>query len=186
MMANGSMSSQSSGEGDIRQRLVENDAVDCMIALPGQLFYTTQIPVCCWFLAKDRSGVGHPQAVDRRGKVLFIDARQMGSMIDRTHKELTEEDIATITETYHNWRNGLEAYADVAGYCRSADLAEIAKNDFVLTPGRYVGIPEEEDDGVPFEEKMGALTRVLSEQMKAGAALDLVIAENLKVLGYEV
>lgn len=185
VLANGSMSSQSSGEGDIRQKLVENDLVDCMIALPGQLFYTTQIPVCLWFLSKDKAAKHHPDQRDRRGETLFIDARQMGTMTDRTHKELTTDDIGAITDTYHDWRNGTNDYEDVAGYCKAASLEEMAKNDFVLTPGRYVGIPEEEDDGIPFEEKMEELTATLFAQMREGARLDGVIRGNLKGLGYE-
>jgi type I restriction enzyme M protein len=185
VLANGSMSSQSSGEGSIRQQLVENDLVDCMIALPGQLFYTTQIPVCLWFLSKDKAARHHADQRNRQGETLFIDARQMGSMIDRTHKELTTDDIGAITDTYHDWRDGVNDYEDVAGYCKSASLAEIDKNDFVLTPGRYVGIPEEEDDGIPFEEKMAGLSAALFAQMEEGKRLDGVIRGNLKVLGYE-
>jgi len=196
VLANGSMSSQQSGEGDLRQKLVEDDLIDCMVALPGQLFYTTQIPVCLWFMSKDKSNAqspapltpqrGEPEgnARSRAGTTLFIDARQMGSMVDRTHKELTQEDITKIADTYHNWKRG-EGYEDVAGYCKSADLALIEKNDFVLTPGRYVGIPEEEDDGIPFEEKMSGLSAKLFQQLSEGAELEKQIRENLKGLGYE-
>lgn len=214
VMANGSMSSNTSGEGDIRRELVEKDMVDCMIALPGQLFYTTQIPVCLWFVTKNKSRRPHPEDPerefrDRRGETLFIDARQLGTMIDRTQKELTKEDIDRIASTYHNWRNVIanpdeggvkqspdekdgraalamtKAYQDVAGFCKSATLSEIAANDYVLTPGRYVGIAEEEEDGELFEEKMSELTATLKEQLTEAKALDQAILENLKVLGYE-
>lgn len=186
VLANGSMSSQTSGEGKLRQKFIENDLVDCMIALPGQLFYTTQIPVCLWFMTKSKQEDTERGYRDRQGETLFIDARQMGSMIDRTHKELTTDDIAEIARTYHAWRGEKKDgdYEDKAGYCKAATLAEIEKNDFVLTPGRYVGIAEVEDDGVPFEEKMEALTTTLYAQMKEGVALDAVIRKNLEGLGY--
>lgn len=190
VMANGSMSSNTSGEGELRQQFVENDLVDCMIALPGQLFFTTQIPVCLWFMTKNKSADPEHGYRDRSGETLFIDARQMGEMIDRTHKELTEEEIAEIANTYHNWRSispsGVkgEAYEDIAGFCKAAALEEIKKHDFVLTPGRYVGIPEEEDDGVPFEEKMETLSQQLYTQMQQSQELDAAIRQNLEVLGY--
>lgn len=186
VMANGSMSSNSSGEGDLRQKIIENDMVDCMIALPGQLFYTTQIPVCLWFLTKDKGENATKGFRDRKGETLFIDARQMGSMIDRVHKELTDDDIAEIARTYHAWRGEEKdgSYEDVAGYCKAATLEEIQANDYVLTPGRYVGIAEEEDDGVPFEEKMEALSQTLYEQLRTAAQLDETIKANLEGLGY--
>lgn len=193
VLANGSMSSNTSGEGDLRQQMVENDVVDCMIALPGQLFYTTQIPVCLWFMTKNKKQDDKKGFRNREGETLFIDARNMGSMVDRTHKELTEDDIAHITQTYHSWRNspnpepaeGRGGYQDQAGYCKSASLEEIKANDYVLTPGRYVGIEEEEDDGLVFEEKMKDLSQSLFEQMKQASELDTAIKNNLKVLGYE-
>ncbi|WBL44241.1 class I SAM-dependent DNA methyltransferase [Algoriphagus halophytocola] len=227
VLANGSMSTNTSGEGDIRRELIEKDIVDCMIALPGQLFYTTQIPVCLWFVTKNKNRRPHPEDPekefrDRRGETLFIDARQLGSMIDRTQKELTKEDIAYIANTYHTWRNspepviasdegakqsltrdviaiptsrekqsqdvslsGVEGYQDIPGYCKSATLAEIAANDYVLTPGRYVGVADEEDDGIHFEDKMTELTATLKGQLEKAKALDQAILENLKVLGYE-
>jgi len=199
VLANGSMSSNTSGEGDIRRELIEKDMVDCMIALPGQLFYTTQIPVCLWFLTKNKSQRPHPENPelsyrDRRGETLFIDARQIGTMIDRTQKELTKEDITQIAETYHNWRNVIASdvgakqsvpYEDVAGYCKSATLSEIQANDYVLTPGRYVGVADEEDDGIHFEDKMAELTATLKDQLVKAKELDQAILENLKVLGYE-
>ncbi|AZQ61718.1 DNA methyltransferase [Flammeovirga pectinis] len=187
VLANGSMSSNTSGEGDIRKQLIENDLVDCIIALPGQLFYSTQIPVCLWFITKSKKDDPEHDYKERQGNTLFIDARNMGSMVDRTHKELTQEDIGDITKTYHAWRGEQKDgdYEDVAGYCKSATLEEIKTNDFVLTPGRYVGVAEEEDDGIPFEEKMSALNTKLKEQMKQSEALDIEICENLKLLGYE-
>jgi type I restriction enzyme M protein len=188
VLANGSMSTNTSGEGAIRQKMIENDLVDCMIAMPGQLFYTTQIPVCLWFLTKNKKaqvGAGHTHSNhrDRQGETLFIDARTMGSMLDRTHKELTVEDIATIANTYHAWRDGHD-YADKAGFCKSSTLEEIKANDYVLTPGRYVGAAEIADDGVPFEEKMAELSQTLYRQMAEAEKLDAVIRKNLEVLGY--
>ena len=179
VMANGSMSTNTSGEGTIRRQMIDKDLVDCMVALPGQLFYTTQIPVCLWFLRKDKGA--------RKGETLFIDARQMGEMISRVHKELTDEELAQIADTYHAWRKGGAAehgYEDVAGFCKSAATADIAKNDYVLTPGRYVGAAEIEDDGIPFEEKMTVLTTTLYEQMSTAQELDVQIQANLEALGY--
>lgn len=157
-----------------------------MIALPGQLFYTTQIPVCLWFLTKDKGADGERGYRDRSGETLFIDARNEGSMVDRTHKALTDKDIETIAETYHAWRGEATGgeYADEPGFCKAATLAEIAANDFVLTPGRYVGAAPIEDDGIPFEVKMKGLTKRLYGQMREGERLDAVIRRNLEVLGY--
>ena len=192
VLANGSMSTNSSGEGDIRRKIIENDLVDCMIALPGQLFYTTQIPVCLWFLAKNKGEQvveGHRDSNhrERRGETLFIDARNMGSMVDRTHKEMTADDISKIARTYHAWRGEAKrgSYEDKPGYCKTATLDEIKANDFVLTPGRYVGAAEIEDDGIPFEQKMTDLTQALFQQMEVSGKLDAVIRENLEGLGYE-
>lgn len=193
VMANGSMSTATGGEGDIREQIIKNDLVDCMIALPGQLFYTTQIPVCLWFISRDKKAQSQDSKTrgmrDRRGETLFIDARNMGSMISRTHKAFSDEDIATIADTYHSWRGeaaagGYETYQDVAGYCKSATLADIAANDFVLTPGRYVGAAAIEDDGIVFETKMAELTQTLYAQMQESLRLDAVIRENLEGLGY--
>jgi type I restriction enzyme M protein len=183
VLANGSMSSGQSGEGEIRGNLVEAGLVDCMVALPGQLFYSTQIPACLWFLARDR---GDGKFRHRRGEVLFIDARKMGKMIDRTHRELTEENIARIANTYHAWRDEKEAgkYEDLPGFCKSATLEEVRKHGHVLTPGRYVGAEAQEDDGEPFEEKMKRLVATLREQRAEAARLDAAIAANLKELGY--
>jgi type I restriction enzyme M protein len=169
---------------------VEADLVDCMIALPGQLFYTTQIPVCLWFLARDKSdGPGSGgKCRDRRRETLFIDARQMGALVDRTHKELSDDDIARIAGTYHAWRGepGTSDYADVPGFCRSAATEQIAEHGFVLTPGRYVGAAEAEDDGEPFDEKMQRLTAELAEQFAESAKLEEEIRANLGRLGYEL
>jgi len=195
VLANGSMSSNTSGEGDIRQEIIDNDHVDCMIALPGQLFYTTQIPVCLWFLTKNKGQVKNKEGVierrDRKGETLFIDARQMGTMASRVHKELTNDDLAKIAGTYHAWRGeekdgsgDLETYQDVAGYSKSASLDDIKANDYVLTPGRYVGAAELEDDGIPFEVKMKNLSQTLYGQMKEAEELDKTIRQNLEVLGY--
>ncbi|MEH6564730.1 MAG: class I SAM-dependent DNA methyltransferase [Halopseudomonas sp.] len=190
VLANGSMSSNTSGEGLIRQKLIENDHVDCMIALPGQLFYTTQIPVCLWFITKNKTEQHFPDAREpfrnRKGETLFIDARNHGSMVDRTHKELTTDDIAEIARTYHAWRGEAKdgRYENIPGFCKSATLEEIKANDYVLTPGRYVGAAEVEDDGVLFEEKMAELSQTLYRQMKESAELDAVIRRNLEGLGY--
>jgi len=191
VLANGSMSTNTTGEGLIRQKMIENDLVDCMIAMPGQLFYTTQIPVCLWFLTKNKKAQvvqGHTESNhrDRQGETLFIDARNLGTMIDRTHKELTADDIAEIARTYHAWRGEAKdgGYEDVPGYCKAATLADIKANDFVLTPGRYVGAAEIEDDGIPFEEKMAELTQTLYRQMAESEKLNAVIRQNLEVLGY--
>jgi type I restriction enzyme M protein len=183
VLANGSMSSNQSGEGEIRKGMIEADLVDCMVALPGQLFYSTQIPACLWFLARDRK---NGKFRDRRDQVLFIDARKLGPLVDRTHRELTDEDIARIANTYHAWRGETEAgeYADVPGFCKSAPLDEVRKHGHVLTPGRYVGAEAQEDDGEPFDEKMQRLTATLREQQTEAAKLDAAIAANLKELGY--
>ncbi len=183
VLANGSMSSNQSGEGAIRKSLIEADLVDCMVALPGQLFYSTQIPACLWFLARDRNG---GKFRDRRGEVLFIDARKLGRMVDRTHRELTDEDIGRIAGTYHAWRgeDGAGEYADIPGFCKSASLEEVRKHGHVLTPGRYVGAEVQEGDGEPFEEKMKRLVAQLKEQQAEGARLDAAIAANLKALGF--
>jgi type I restriction enzyme M protein len=183
VLANGSMSSNQSGEGEIRKAIIEADLVDCMVALPGQLFYSTQIPVCLWFLAKNKK---NGRFRDRRGETLFIDARKLGTMVDRVHRELTDEDLAKIAGTYHAWRGdkGASKYADVAGFCKSATLEEVRKHGHVLTPGRYVGAEVQQDDGEPFEDKMKRLVATLKEQQAAAARLDNQIAVNLKELGY--
>ena len=186
VLANGSMSTNTTGEGQIRQKMVENDLVDCMIALPGQLFYTTQIPVCLWFLTKNKKADSERGYRNREGETLFIDARKIGSMISRTQKELTDDDIAAIAKTYHAWRGekGNGSYEDQLGYCKSAKLDDIRKHDCVLTPGRYVGAADIEDDGIPFEEKMTELSQTLYAQMEESTKLDDVIRKNLEGLGY--
>ena len=183
VLANGSMSSNQSGEGKIRKSLIEADLVDCMVALPGQLFYSTQIPACLWFLARDRKG---GKFRDRHGEVLFIDARKLGQMVDRTHRELTDADIGRIAGTYHAWRgeDGAGDYADVPGFCKSAALKEVRRHGHVLTPGRYVGVEPQEDDGEPFEDKMKRLVAKLREQQAEAARLDAGIKANLKALGF--
>ncbi|MDT4811636.1 hsdM: type I restriction-modification system, M subunit [compost metagenome] len=184
VLANGSMSSNQSGEGDIRKAMLEADAVDCMVALPGQLFYSTQIPACLWFLARNKTpGKG---LRDRRGQVLFIDARKLGVLVDRTRRELTDEEVQKIADTYHAWRGEKDAgeYTDVAGFCKSASMDDIRKHGYVLTPGRYVGAADVEDDGEPFEEKMARLSAQWRDQRAAAVKLDAVIDVNLKELGY--
>jgi type I restriction enzyme M protein len=182
VLANGSMSSQQSGEGAIRKAMVEADVVDCMIALPGQLFYSTQIPACLWFLARNKANGG---LRDRRGEVLFIDARKLGHLVDRTRRELSDDDIARIADTYHAWRGGADAdtYEDVPGFCKAARLEEIRGHDHVLTPGRYVGAAAVEDDGVPFPERFAELKARLDEQLAEGEALGALIRERLESIG---
>ncbi|WP_297408179.1 class I SAM-dependent DNA methyltransferase [uncultured Akkermansia sp.] len=188
VLANGSMSSNQSSEGDIRKAMLEADVVDCMVALPGQLFYSTQIPACLWFLARDKSnGKRRDRTLrDRRGEVLFIDARNMGVLVDRTRRELTDDEIGKIAETYHAWRGEKEAdaYADVPGFCKSALLDDIRKHGHVLTPGRYVGAAAQEEDGEPFEEKMLRLSTLWREQQVEADKLSSKIEANLKELGY--
>jgi type I restriction enzyme M protein len=177
------MSSNTSNEGEIRKNIVEADLVDCMIALPSQLFYNTMIPACLWFVSRDKT---NNKFRDRSGELLFIDARNMGEMIDRRHRELTDEEIKKISGTYHAWRGEGGKYEDVPGFCKSATLEEVRKQGHILTPGRYVGFPKEEDDGIPFEEKMKELTAQLKEQMEEGKKLDEGIKKNLEGLGYNV
>jgi len=184
VLANGSMSSNQSGEGEIRRAIVEADLVDCMVALPGQLFYNTPIPACLWFLARaKRNG----RFRDRSKQTLFIDARKVGALIDRIHRDLTPEDIERIAGTYHAWRGdkGAGKYADVPGFCKAATTDEIAGHGFMLTPGRYVGAEDVEDDGEPFEEKMKRLTAKLEEQFKEGARLERAVLRNLRAGGFE-
>ncbi|SUU98156.1 Probable type I restriction enzyme BthVORF4518P M protein [Avibacterium paragallinarum] len=173
LLANGSMSSQTSGEGEIRQKLIEADLIEAMVALPGQLFTNTQIPACIWLLNKAKA---------HKGEVLFIDAREIGYMKDRTLRDFTAEDIAHIANTYHAWQKD-QGYQNQAGYCYTASLEEICQNDFVLTPGRYVGTAEQQDDGIPFAEKMQKLTALLNEQFAQGRALEEEIRKSLGILG---
>ncbi|EGQ9765546.1 class I SAM-dependent DNA methyltransferase [Vibrio alginolyticus] len=193
LLANGSMSSTTNNEGEIRAALVENDLVECMVALPGQLFTNTQIPACIWFLTKNkkaRTDKSGRKLRDRKGEVLFIDARNLGYMKDRVLRDFTRDDIQKVADLYHAWKTGDEvngvAYEDQAGFCKSATLEDIKKHDFVLTPGRYVGAAEELDDGVPFGEKMATLTAKLSEQFAESAMLEAEIKKNLAGLGYEL
>jgi type I restriction enzyme M protein len=184
VLANGSMSSNQSGEGQIREAMVRGDVVEVMVALPGQLFLNTQIPVCLWFLTNDKTQRGR----DRRGETLFIDARQMGTMKTRVERVLTDVDIEKIAGTVHAWRGDGEvaaSYENVAGFCYSAKLEEIEKNGFVLTPGRYVGAADQDDDDEPFDQKMKRLTGLLKQQQEEGARLDAAIARNLAWLGFE-
>jgi type I restriction enzyme M protein len=188
VLANGSMSSQQLGEGDIRKAIVEADLVDCMVALPGQLFYSTQIPVCLWFLSRDKknglAGRGKKMR-NRQQQTLFIDARKLGAMVDRVHRELTEEDITRIADAYHRWRgDGPGTYEDVQGFCRSVPTDEIRAHQYVLTPGRYVGAEEVEDDSEPFEERMARLAARLDEQFAESAKLERLIRANLQEFGH--
>ncbi len=188
LLANGSMSSNTNNEGEIRRKLIENDLVECMVALPGQLFTNTQIPACIWFLTKnkgERISAAGKKLRDRKGEVLFIDARNLGYMKDRVLRDFTHEDLKKVTSTYHDWQTG-NAYENIAGFCYSATLADLEKHDFVLTPGRYVGAAEEEIDGEPFAEKMQRLTAQLKEQFEESARLEAEIKKNLMGLGYEL
>jgi len=187
LLANGSMSSNTNNEGEIRKRLIEDDYVECMVALPGQLFTNTQIPACIWFLTRDKQNgfALDKKKRDRRGEFLFIDARQMGYMKDRVLRDFTPDDIQKIADTFHAWQQG-EGYEDVAGFCYSAKLEEVRKHEHVLTPGRYVGAAEQEEDGEPFSEKMQRLTAQLAEQFAEGAKLEVAIKKNLAGLGYVV
>lgn len=185
VLANGSMSSNTSGEGDIRKNIIEADLVDCMVALPGQLFYNTMIPACLWFVTRDKKD---NKFRDRRNHVLFIDARKLGTMVDRRHKELTDDDIKKISDTYHAWRGELKnkKYEDIPGFCKSASLEEIRKHEWILTPGRYVGAEEEEDYEEQFEEKMKKLTAELAKQMEEGRRRDEEIRKNLASIGWNI
>lgn len=209
VLANGSMSSNQSGEGDIRKALIEADLVDCMVALPGQLFYSTQIPVCLWFLTRSKgaqtllSASGEKEFIrDRKRETLFIDARKMGTLMDRVHRELTDDDIEKIVSTYHDWKHDVDAmlkdgkkngivyelapgYADIPGFCKSTTTADIASHGHVLTPGRYVGAEAVEDDGEPFEEKMPRLVAELHAQFEESHRLEESIRANLKGIGFK-
>jgi type I restriction enzyme M protein len=188
LLANGSMSSNTSGEGAIRKALIENDLVECMVALPGQLFTNTQIPACIWFLSKNKkartSASGKPLR-DRTGEVLFIDARNLGYMKDRVLRDFTQDDLNKVTATFHNWQTG-EGYEDEAGFCKAAKREQLQKHDYVLTPGRYVGAAAEEDDGEPFAEKMARLTAQLKMQFEESDRLEAEIKNNLAELGYDI
>jgi len=206
VLANGSMNSNSGGEGDIRKSIIEAGLVDCMVALPAQLFYNTMIPACLWFLSKDRTNHNFR---NRSNEILFIDARKLGTMVNRRNKELTDDDLALIENTYHAWRSGNNTtqdnggdeqptsrgaqlcasteiqYTNIAGFCKAATIDEVRQNNYVLMPGRYVGTEEEEIDMIPFEDKMKTLTDKLAEQFAQGEKLQQTIRENLKGIGYE-
>ena len=183
VLANGSMSSNSKGEGDVRKNLIKNDLVDCMVSLPGNLFYGVTIPCCLWFLTKNKNQKG---TRDRKGKVLFIDARKIGTMVDRVRRDFSDEDVLQISDTYHAWRGQPDAikrrgtYEDISGFCHSASLADVESNGYVLTPGRFVGAEDEKDDGVPFEEKFLMLKNRLEAQFTEGRTLETSIKENLR------
>ena len=182
VLANGSMNSNSGGEGDIRKNMIEAGLIDCMVALPAQLFYNTMIPACLWFLARNKS---NGKFRNRSNEILFIDARKLGTMVNRRNKELSDDDIKLIARTYHNWRGKDGKYEDRAGFCKAATIEEVKSNNYVLMPGRYVGTEEEIDDGIPFDEKMNALTAKLAAQFTKGNELEKTIRENLKRIGYE-
>lgn len=183
VLSNGSLSSNTGGEGEVRKALVEADLVDCIVMLPTQLFYNTGIPACLWFLSRYKNGNKNR---NRRGEVLFLDASELGYMVNRRNRAFADEDIQKIAGTYHEWKRDGSQYEDIKGFCKSATLADIEKHNFVLTPGRYVGIPDEPDDGIPFEEKMGALTAELAAQMKEAAVLDEEIKVQLAKVGFEL
>jgi type I restriction enzyme M protein len=183
VLANGSMSSNTSNEGEIRKNIIEADLVDCMVSLPPQLFFNTSIPACLWFVTRDKK---NNKFRDRRREIFFIDARNMGTMIDRRHRVLTDDDIKKISQTYHAWRGELEGYQDVKGFCKSAKLEEVRQQNWVLTPGRYVGSEEKEEDMEEFNEKMQRLTSELSEQFKKSRELEDEIRKNLERIGWQI
>ena len=183
VLSNGSLSSNTSNEGEIRKNILKADLVDCILMLPKQLFYNTGIPACVWFISKNKKDGIHR---DRSKEVLFIDASELGTMISRTQREFSKEDIQKIADTYHEWKRKDNKYEDVKGFCKSATLEDIEKNSYVLTPGRYVGIPEEEDDGIPFEEKMSKLVKELKVNIQEGKVLDKKIKKSLKEVGFNL
>ncbi|MBH8599640.1 SAM-dependent DNA methyltransferase [Thermoactinomyces sp. CICC 10523] len=184
ILANGSMSTNQSSEATIRKNLIENDLVEAIVTLPGQLFYSTQIPVCVWVMTKNKAAKNHR---NRKGEILFIDARKLGHMVDRVRRELSDEDIQKIARIFHAWRGQKEAgeYEDIKGFCKSVTLEEVREHEYILTPGRYVGIEETEDDGEAFEEKMARLTSELAEQFAKSRELEEEIRKNLRGIGYE-
>ena len=197
LLANGSMSSNTNNEGAIRKKLIEEDLVECMVALPGQLFTNTQIPACIWFLTKnkgERTSAAGRKLRNRKGEILFIDARNLGYMKDRVLRDFTQDDLNQVTETFHNWQTNTchseldseSTYQDTPGFCKSASLKDLQKHDYVLTPGRYVGAAAEEDDGEPFAEKMARLTGQLKTQFEESDRLEAEIKKNLAGLGYYV
>ena len=183
VLANGSMTSNSGGENEIRKNLITEGVVDCMVALPTQLFYNTQIPACLWFLARNRT---NNKFRNRKGEILFIDARNTGALISRKNKAFTDEDISKISEVYHNWRNIDGKYEDIQGFCKSATIQEVEDNNYMLTPGRYVGTEDIEDDGISFEEKASEISQNLSAHFKESIELQERIKQNLKKVGIEL
>lgn len=183
VLANGSLSSQTNNEGEIRRQFVDNDLVDCIVMLPKQLFYNTGIPACIWFISRKRAGNGDRK---RTGEILFINADEVGFMEDRTHKLFNDEDIQKVAGTYHEWRTKNGKYEDIKGFCKSVKLEEIQKHNYILTPGRYVGIMDEEDDGIPFEEKITELTEKLKVQITEENRLNEKIKESLESIGFEL
>lgn len=183
VLANGSMTTNSGNEGEIRKKLIQEGVVDCMVALPTQLFYNTQIPACLWFLARNRT---NHKFRDRSNEILFIDARNLGQMVNRKNKKLGDEDLDKVTQTYHAWRNLDGRYEDISGFCKAASLEEVEANNFVLTPGRYVGAEDIEDDGILFEEKVAFITSSLSEQFVKSNELQERIKVNLAKIGIEL
>ena len=183
VLANGSMSTNTTSEKEIRKNMIENDLVDCMVALPERLFYNTGIPVCLWFVTRDKTNHKYR---DRKNEILFIDARKIGVMIDRAHRELTKDDITHISDKYHSWRNLDGKYADVKGFCASVNVEEVIKHDYIVTPGRYVGAEDLDEDDEEFDEKMERLISQLSAQMEKSYELDEEIKKNLVGLGYDI
>jgi type I restriction enzyme M protein len=183
VLANGSMTSNSGGENEIRKNLITEGVIDCMVALPTQLFYNTQIPACLWFLARNRTNHKYR---NRKGEILFIDARNTGALISRKNKAFTDEDVSKISEVYHNWRNLDGKYDDIQGFCKSATIKEVEENNYILTPGRYVGTEDVEDDGVSFEEKVSEISQSLSAHFKESTDLQERIKENLIKIGIEL
>ncbi len=183
VLANGSLSSNTSNEGEIRKNLLEADLVDAIVAMPDKLFYSTGIPVSLWILNKNKKD--NPKLRSRENEILFIDARQLGEMVDRRHRELSDDDVTKVAETYHNWRNRNAVYDDLKGFCKSAKLKDVRGHEYVLTPGRYVGIEDVADDGTPFEEKMENMTAELAELFAKSRHLEDEIRKNLGGIGYE-
>ena len=184
VLANGSMATNTNAEANIRKNIVDADLVDAMVTLPGQLFYSAQISVCLWFITRNKAARNHR---DRKGEILFIDARKLGYMEDKVLRNFSDEDIQKIADTYHSWRGeqGTEKYKDIKGFCKSAKLEEVKEHEYILTPGRYVGFEDIEDDGEPFEDKIERLTSELAEQFAKSHKLEDEIKENMKGIGYE-
>ena len=177
------MTSKQNNEGEIRKKIIEEGLVDCMVALPGQLFYSTQIPACLWFIARNRE---NGKFRNRLNEILFISASKMGQMVSRTHRELTNEEIKQIAKTYHAWRgeNYRDEYKDIPGFCRSATIEEVCQYDYMLTPGRYVGVELQREDGEVFEDKMSRLSSQWFEHSREAKKVDQLISSNLKILGF--